>query len=249
MKKLLICLCLLLFAAARAEENCPVCGESTPECTVDASGAIYCTGTLVHYPAEQTAECYTVRAGTRYIGAYAFAGNDTLMEVRLPEGVVMVDDGAFEGCTALHTVSLPETLLIIGDSAFYECVSLPEVTLPSRLYAIGASAFVDCWKLERIDIPETVRYIGAEAFCNSGLKEIWLRMICLDCGETILHPGYSYDPAPPVTIHMCDAVIEEELGTAMNFYLTYADQPNLTFVFDIPYGSPADSENSAADSD
>lgn len=68
-KKLLICLCLLPFAAAHAEGNCPVCGESAPECAVDAFGAIYCMGTLVHYPAEQTAECYTVRAGTRYIGA------------------------------------------------------------------------------------------------------------------------------------------------------------------------------------
>ncbi len=143
MRRLLICLCLLLFAAAGAEENCSVCGGCTADCTLDASGAIYCTGTLVQYPAEQTAECYTVRDGTRYI--------------------------------------------------------------------------------------------GSEAFCNTGLKEIWLRMTDLECGETVLHPGNSYDPAPPVTIHMCDAVIEEELGNAMNFCLAYQHQPNLTFVFDILY--------------
>lgn len=235
MRRLLICLCLLLFAAASAEENCSVCGGRTADCTVDASGAIYCMGMLVKYPAEQTAECYTVRDGTRYIGAWAFAGNDALREVRLPEGVVMLDAGAFEGCTALETVALPDTLLVIGESAFYECVSLADLTLPPHLYAIGASAFVDCWQLECIDVPATVRYIGSEAFCNTGLKEIWLRMTDLECGETVLHPGDLYDPAPPVTIHMCDAVIEEELGNAMNFYLAYQHQPNLTFVFDILY--------------
>lgn len=126
MKKLLICLCLLVFMLAGAEETCSVCGGRTAECTVDASGAIYCMGTLVHYPAEQTAECYTVRNGTRYIGAWAFAGND----------------------------ALPDTLLVIGASAFCECVSLTEVTLPSHLYAIGESAYADQSNLTFVfDIP------------------------------------------------------------------------------------------------
>ena len=237
MKRLLIALVTLMLAlsCAAAEDICSICGGTSGLCLTDEVGAVYCSGVLASYPEDAVAASYTIRAGTKIIGEWAYAGNDHVTEIILPEGVAMIDTGAFDGCNALQRVELPDSLLVIGDMAFYYCTNLTDVELPPRLYAIGPSAFVDCWKLTGIDIPETVRYIGSEAFCNTGLTEMRIRTINFEYGFNLLHPGYLYDPAPPVTIHMCDVVIEEELGPAIHFYLEYGAWENLTFVFDIPH--------------
>ncbi len=70
MMKHLLCVLLvcLLIPAAFAETVCPVCGENSAECLTDECGAVYCSGTLVSYPADCEETQYTVRAGTRIIG-------------------------------------------------------------------------------------------------------------------------------------------------------------------------------------
>ena len=237
MRRLLTVLALLLclMGAAAAEGNCPLCGGTSALCLTDAYGAVYCSGTLVSYPDDQTAACYAVREGTSIIGEWAFAGNDSLAEVILPEGVAMIDTGAFEGCNALQRVEMPDSLLIIGDMAFYYCTKLTDVVLPPRLYAIGPSAFVDCWQLTGIDIPETVRYIGSEAFCNTGLTEVWLRTIELETGYTIFTPNEQFSKARPLTIHVSEEMLYDEVGNLWHFIDEYEAGYNVSFVYDVPY--------------
>ncbi|MBQ3157175.1 MAG: leucine-rich repeat domain-containing protein [Clostridia bacterium] len=236
MKKMLCLLvAILLIPAALAEAACPVCGGTSDLCLTDEVGAVYCAGKLISYPAEALNHTYTVREGTCTIGDWAFCENWHLEEVILPEGVVMIGTGAFEGRLFLKRVTLPESLLIIGDSAFSNCPELADVTLPPKLYAIGPSAFVDCRKLTGLDIPETVRYIGSEAFCNTGLTEIWLRTIDLECGDHILHPGFQNDPPQPVTIHVSEELLYDEVGNLANFMDVYDEKYNVTYVYDVPY--------------
>lgn len=140
MKKMLLLLVLFLPLTALAEAPCPLCGSASDLCLTDEYGAVYCSGTLVSYPEDQTATSYTVREGTTIIGEWAFADNYVLEEVILPEGVVMIDTGAFEGRYNLKRVVLPDSLLIIGEMAFYYCPALEGVELPPHLYAIGPSA-------------------------------------------------------------------------------------------------------------
>lgn len=187
------------------------------------------------YPEDATAESYTVREGTRIIGENAFQDNEWIEKVTLPEGVVMIDGSAFSGCVALRHVEMPDSLLIIAGSAFCYCPSLEEIALPPYLYAIGSYAFVDCWKVTEIDIPETVRYIGEEAFCNTGLKEVWLRTIELDAGNTIFRPNELYYKASPLTIHVSEELLYDEIGNLWHFIDAYNDGYNVTFVYDVPY--------------
>lgn len=234
MKKWL-CLLMLLLPVWALAETCPLCGGTSELCLTAEFGAVYCSGTLVSYPEEVTAASYTVREGTSVIGEWAFADNDSLVEVILPEGVVMVATGAFEGCNALQRVVLPDSLLIIGDMAFNSCTELTDAQLPPHLYAIGPSAFVDCWQLTSIDIPETVRYIGSEAFCNTGLTEVWLRTVDLETGFTMFTPNEQFNEARPLTIHVSEEMLYDEVGNLANFIGEYDAGYNVTFVYDVPY--------------
>ena len=216
MKKWLCLLILLLPLTAFAEEACPVCGGTSDQCLTDEVGAVYCSGTLVSYPIEQDLTSYNVREGTRIIGESAF-DNLLIQEVILPEGVVMIGEGAFWDCVSLRHVELPD------------------VTLPPNLYGIGPSAFVDCWKLTSIDIPETVRYIGSEAFCNTGLEEIWWRPVFFETGFCVFDPDELYRKARPKTVHVSEVLLEYEIGDIANFCAEYEDRYGITFVMDIPY--------------
>ncbi len=209
---LLIILVLMMPLAALAEDACPLCGGTAESCLTDEYGAVYCSGTLVEYPMEQTATSYTVRAGTTMIGENAFSDND-----------------------ALEAVVLPDSLLIIGDRAFCNCRELTDVVLSPSLYAIGPSAFVDCWKLTSIDIPETVRYIGSEAFCNTALTEVWWRPVFFETGFCVFDPDELYSKARPKTVHVSEVLLEDEIGDIANFCAEYEEGYGITFVMDIPY--------------
>lgn len=86
-----------------------------------------------------------------------------------------------------------------------------------------------------IDIPETVRYIGSEAFCNTGLTEVWLRTIELEMGYTIFTPNEQFSKARPLTIHVSEEMLYDEVGNLWYFIDEYGTGYNVTFVYDVPY--------------
>ena len=74
--------------------------------------------------------------------------------------------GAFAQNENLQSITLPETLETIGSYAFYMCSALTEVNFgeDSQLKSIGNSAFGGCNNLTSITIPEDVISIGGGAF-------------------------------------------------------------------------------------
>lgn len=58
-----------------------------------------------------------------------FAGDDSLKEVEIFEGVSLIDNRAFEGCTSLVKVTLPSSVKIIRSNAFAGCQALEAVAL------------------------------------------------------------------------------------------------------------------------
>ena len=102
------------------------------------------------------------------IGAGAIKNNSKIKSVLLPEGVVLVDEGAFEGCINLESIRA-EGLSAVEAGAFRGCISLSEVKLGEKLTSIGAGAFEGCASLTRADIPASVKTVGAGAFrgCDS----------------------------------------------------------------------------------
>ncbi len=88
-------------------------------------------------------ESYGVAAGTTAIGESAFAGNEALCSVTLPDTVRTIGEAAFESCQNLTRVELPEGLRTIEANAFGHCILLQSIHLPSTLETIGDYALSD----------------------------------------------------------------------------------------------------------
>ncbi|WP_245250499.1 leucine-rich repeat protein [Youngiibacter multivorans] len=89
------------------------------------------------------------------IGGEAFANNEELTSVVIPNGVIDIGVGSFAGCSNLKRVMFPESLESIGRSSFGGCTRLVSVTIPESVTRIGSSAFAKCERL-----------IEAWFFCN-----------------------------------------------------------------------------------
>ncbi len=104
-----------------------------------------------------------VKAGTKYITEYAFAGSK-ISSITLPEGLELVEYGTFAGCDNLASVVLPSTIKMLNGYAFNDCDRLESIVLPEGLKKIGDGVFTDCDNLTTVVFPEGLEYIGYEAF-------------------------------------------------------------------------------------
>ncbi len=109
--------------------------------------------------------------GITAIGSMAFYECDAIVSVTLPAAVTRIGDMAFAGCESLTTLRMPK-VKTIGRAAFSRCFNLQDVILPSTLTTIGEEAFYRCESLTYIQIPSSVTSIGGEAFayCSSLLQ-------------------------------------------------------------------------------
>jgi len=108
----------------------------------------------------------------------------SLQEIKIPNTVVVIGQGAFLRCENLRHVSFlgknddeDETttscstskLVIIGNNAFHCCRSLVELLLPSTVVSIGGNAFSNAIALSNLELPEGLMVLGRGAFtkCKS----------------------------------------------------------------------------------
>lgn len=103
---------------------------------------------------------------TRSIPEYAYANNNALVSVIVPDKVRVIHDGAFFGCYNLETIKLPQKLRNIRRSLFQGCTNLREIIIPDSVERIDDFAFFGCKALQRIVIPNTVKLIGIGAFAG-----------------------------------------------------------------------------------
>lgn len=107
------------------------------------------------------------------IGAYAFAGNSALKDIKSAENSVLkhLGKGAFKDCVALKDFTVPASISILPEELFENCTALTGVTFAegTTVGSIGARAMYGCSNASYIKIPNSVRHIGASAFenCNS----------------------------------------------------------------------------------
>ena len=59
----------------------------------------------------------------------AFANDQRLMKVTIPETVTSIDERAFSGCSVLTNVLIPNSVTTIGENAFYRCSALTDVVI------------------------------------------------------------------------------------------------------------------------
>ena len=108
-------------------------------------------------------------------------------ELKLPDRVKNIGDGAFYGCEELMDVYLPESLQSIGDRAFADCSSLSNIALPLSLESIGSYAFMNCETLKSVYLPKSVSKIGACAYsgCHGLINVYFIGGIPSDIGSDI----------------------------------------------------------------
>lgn len=139
-----------------------------------------------------TIDSYTVTE----ITSNAFADNETLKKVYLPDTVTIIDYNAFRNCFNLDYVKLPQRLTHIKERAFENCRKLNIQSLPESLEYIGGNAFFGCEAVTKLIIPEGVTYIGHYAFswCTN-LSEISLPSNLEYIGSDVLSKtAYSDNP-------------------------------------------------------
>lgn len=101
------------------------------------------------------------------IGTEAFALNQTIAVVVMPNTIKYLGDRSFANCKNLHSVVLSEELYAIEDNAFNGCSSLTSVMLPESLNIIGSSAFRNCNALVNIQFNSEFISVGYDAFTNT----------------------------------------------------------------------------------
>ena len=96
----------------------------------------------------------------------AFAENQHVQKIIVPEGIKFIGEDAFSQCQSLKEVVLPATLEQIEDGAFSDCPELTSVTFAESdtLTEIGAECFKNCPKLTSVNLPNSVSSLGAGAF-------------------------------------------------------------------------------------
>jgi hypothetical protein len=86
----------------------------------------------------------------------------------------LIERGAFYSCDSLLSIRLPASLEVIEDEVFFLCHSLSEVTFgqPSKLSFIGAFAFLGCASLHQLHIVASVSGIEEALVACSAVCEI-----------------------------------------------------------------------------
>ncbi len=102
------------------------------------------------------------------ISDYAFAGNQKLKEIVLPESLLSVGQYAFAGCKNLSSVEIKSDKVKYGAYAFTGCQSLTDFTVDSAVIPEGM--FYECSSLVNLTIGADVKDIGAYAFRSTKIN-------------------------------------------------------------------------------
>ena len=133
-------------------------------------GNIYSTDekVLVMYaPGKKDIRVQLTNPNVETIGKEAFANNNFICVLELPQNTKIIEEDAFMNAVNLGHVTCPDGLLEIKDGAFQQCYELQFVNLGKSLISIGESAFSSDSALFDIKIPDTVEFIGQYAFLNA----------------------------------------------------------------------------------
>jgi hypothetical protein len=96
----------------------------------------------------------------------AFAGCINLSSITIPSLLKTLSYYAFEGCKSLTSIAIPSTVTIIKAHAFQNCTGLTSVSIAAGVTSIDFNAFYGCTSLNSITIPSTITSIGDNSFSD-----------------------------------------------------------------------------------
>ena len=90
-----------------------------------------------------TSKATTFPTSITKIGPYAFAHNQTLEYLIIPDHITEIYYDAFVGCKNLRFVQIGSAVESIEHEAFKDCISLEAVVIPDNVMQIGENAFLN----------------------------------------------------------------------------------------------------------
>lgn len=124
------------------------------------------------------------------IDADAFSGSG-LKEIALNESLESIGIHAFMH-TKVEQVKIPDTVKILSEGAFVECGSLREIKLPAELGYIADNLFEACISLKTVEIPQSVVQIGRYSFgATEPGNALPIKYLCIPKNVRTIH-AYSF---------------------------------------------------------
>ncbi|MBE6555160.1 MAG: leucine-rich repeat domain-containing protein [Ruminococcaceae bacterium] len=102
-----------------------------------------------------------------FIHGAAFNDCESVGEIRLPEYITEIEEGAFDGAKNLRAVNIPNAVTVLNKHLFKDCRSLTTITGGTGITTIGEGVFSGCSALVSVNFP-SLTVIGKEAFLNCG---------------------------------------------------------------------------------
>ncbi len=132
----------------------------------DAAYVVYDSKSKVLVQVTAETKDYTISDDVTKIGDMAFAENETVKNVIVPDSVT--DLGRGFDSSSVESVTLPDGLETISSRAFRRTPNLKELKIPSTVKTIEENAFQSAG-IEKIVIPESVTSIGFAglAYCDN----------------------------------------------------------------------------------
>lgn len=154
----------------RAEEELT---EGNYKYTINEDGvSVTITGTVdapqgdITIPGELDGKTVTV------LGKSAFARNNAITSVSIPDTVRTIGEGAFSDCSNLASVKFPEELVTLNERAFHKTGITGTLTLPGKVTTVGVSAF-ETTKITKLVLPDSLTTLSLSSFAfNTSLSEI-----------------------------------------------------------------------------
>ena len=157
------------FSSCRSLKTIDVAKDNPSYREID--GALFTSdmSILIGYPSGKTDTTYIVPNGVKYVGDWVFSECYRLVNITLPDELLIIGGSAFYACTGLKSITIPNSVKYIGGIAFELCENIQTITIPSGVEEIGEETFMQCTSLKSINIPKSVTKIGNSAFdfCDS----------------------------------------------------------------------------------
>lgn len=170
--KRIICLllaCLLIAPAAFAEDYSSLTNEQLKAIISSAQAELKARFEVDH-PTDPSEFLYASNGKEVRINAYV----GTSTEVVIPEEidglpVTMLHESAFAENETITSVYIPDSITVIPEDAFYHCEKLKHVRLPQTLTEIGSSALSSPCFTGVLSLPNTLSKVGYSVFNVTGL--------------------------------------------------------------------------------
>ncbi len=140
---------------------------------VTISSGVTSIGDRVFYGCENI-QSVSISDSVKSIGEEAFFGAG-MKQLKIPDSVTSIDEGAFTFCTNLTSIVLPKGITKISEDTFTGCRKLKTVDIPNSVKIIEEGAFYMCDSLTSVTIPRNVKTVESHVFGDSlSLKELYV---------------------------------------------------------------------------